>query len=131
MNGDKIHDIPWLPASRGRHDFVGGEIHGMEHVAEKFILDNGKETKVAIHQPFQTGPLKSFAYFRCIYGRLSPQPHNFKTFTLQNLSISQSSLGNALFTIMKDVDVARKAERTTMKGSAASNITLRIAMGGY
>ncbi len=53
MDRDKIHDIPGFPAVGGSRCFIGGEVNGIQHIAEEIVPACGEEAKTAVGYPFQ------------------------------------------------------------------------------
>jgi hypothetical protein len=102
----------------------------MEHVAEDFIWHGGEKPEVGVNHPFEL----------CLFavpggddgpqGGLAPEPMQRKSRGLQDRSIRLRGLRDALFAVVKDINVAGKAGRMHVERGAAGHVALWIAMGG-
>src|SRR5207247_8032676 len=53
VDGQQVHYITRLLTAISRRHFVGGEVNRVEDIAESLIPHGGKETEVAVGNPFQ------------------------------------------------------------------------------
>lgn len=103
---DQIYDIPNFASSRRRNGFVEGEVNRMQSVTRCFIADRWEKSVVAVHDPLQARYLAAFADLRAINRRELPKPCNGIAGLCQYICVSHRRFGNALFTIMENINVA-------------------------
>jgi hypothetical protein len=55
MDYDHIHDIARFTTAGSRHQFVGGKVDRMQHIAERVIAHRREKPEVTIDNPFELG----------------------------------------------------------------------------
>ena len=61
MDRHNVDEVAQLTSSSGCHHLVSREMNGVENVAKDLILDGGKESEIAIDDPFQSGAFFAFS----------------------------------------------------------------------
>ena len=128
VNGNQIDYITRCPSVRGSGSFVGGEVHRMEHVAEKFITLGREKAKVTVRNPLkQHHFIKTFDQNRTLAGL------RFKTCQNQaciskNRYVGSNGRSDSFFGILKNIDIAGKPGSLPVESYPSGNIAVRAAV---
>jgi hypothetical protein len=109
MDGEKIDGIRRFLPPGCRHDFIGGKVDRVDHLAEKLVFYCREKAKIAIGDPFKVSAFMAAANFGGIDRGFAALPYNIKPLGLQGFRVFLGGMGNTFFAIMENVDIFGKA----------------------
>jgi hypothetical protein len=102
----------------------------MEDETEYLVLHRWEKTKVAINNPFKSGSVSILCYFRGVDRRLTPQPCNVVTCSVEDFSVTFGRSRDTLLSIVKEIDIRRKSICARIKRRRTGHVASRIASLG-
>jgi hypothetical protein len=108
VDGDQVDDVTRLPPVRRRLGFVGSQVNRVQHVVEQFILYGGKETGVAIGDPFELHRLAETLDLRLTLAGLDPAPRQGEPRVDEGGAIRFGGRDEAFLGILENIDIPGK-----------------------